>query len=279
MSCSDRWLALSIGNSRLHWAQFSGNNLQHTWDTPHLSVADVQELIATQFTATQFIQRDTTLPSPYCNSDTPISLWIASVVPQQSQLWQEYVAAHFITLEQVPLAGLYSTLGIDRALAALGAIAIMRSPVLVIDAGTALTFTGVDGARLIGGAILPGLGLQFRSLQQATAALPNALPAALPASEERVAPQLLPPRWARNTTDAIASGIIYTLLAGLQAFVNDWWQQFPTSPVLLTGGDRDRLYTYLTTTMPAMESKLTVEPHLIFWGMRSVRQEQLKAKG
>jgi type III pantothenate kinase len=272
MSCSDRWLALSIGNSRLHWAQFDGNNLQKTWDTPHLSAAAVQELIATQF-----IKRDITDP-PHCDSDTPIALWIASVVPQQGQLWQEYAAVHFMTLEQVPLAGLYPTLGIDRALAILGAIAIVGSPVLVIDAGTALTFTGADGKQLIGGAILPGLGLQFQSLQQSTAALPNALPTALPASEERVAPPLLPPRWALNTADAIASGIIYTLLAGLQAFVNDWWQQFPASPVLLTGGDCDRLYAYLTATMPAMASKLTVEPHLIFWGMRSVRQARLKDK-
>ncbi|MBD2038004.1 pantothenate kinase [Leptolyngbya sp. FACHB-321] len=274
MSCFDRWLALSIGNSRLHWAQFSGNDLQQTWDTPHLSATDVQQLIATQFTKSAFH------PSLHDNADgAHMPLWIASVVSQQSLLWQKYDAATFITLEQVPLAGLYPTLGIDRALAALGAIALMHSPVLVIDAGTALTFTSVDSARLIGGAILPGLGLQFQTLQQATAALPNALPAALPASEERVAPQLLPPRWALNTTDAIASGIIYTLVAGLQAFVNDWWQQFPASPVLLTGGDRDRLYAYLTATMPAMASKLTVEPQLIFWGMRSVRGESLKAEG
>ncbi len=270
MSCSDRWLALSIGNSRLHWAEFNGNNLQQTWDTPHLSAADVQQLIATQFTKSAFH------PSLHDNADgAHMPLWIASVVSQQSLLWQKYGAATFITLEQVPLAGLYPTLGIDRALAALGAIVIMRSPVLVIDAGTALTFTGMDGTQLIGGAILPGLGLQFQTLQQATAALPNALPV----SEERVTPQRLPPRWALNTTDAIASGIIYTLLAGLQAFVTDWWQQFPASPVLLTGGDRDRLYAYLTATMPAMASKLTVEPHLIFWGMRSVREERLKAEG
>ena len=273
MSCSDRWLALSIGNSRLHWAEFNGNDLQQTWDTPHLSAADVHELIATQF-----VERSTASLSPLSDSDTLISLWIASVVPQQGQLWQEYAAAHFITLEQIPLAGLYLTLGIDRALAILGVIAIVGSPVLVIDAGTALTFTGADGKQLIGGAILPGLGLQFQSLQQSTAALPNALPTALPASEERVAPPLLPPRWALNTADAIASGIIYTLLAGLQAFVNDWWQQFPASPVLLTGGDCDRLYAYLTATMPAMANKLTVEPHLIFWGMRSVRQVRLKDK-
>ena len=198
-------------------------------------------------------------------------LWLASVVPQQSQLWHQYPAVHLIYLEQVPLMGLYPTLGIDRALAVWGAIALVGSPVLVIDAGTALTFTGANDNQLIGGAILPGLGLQFQTLQQATAALPNV--------GTEVPQDILPPRWAMTTADAIASGIIYTLLAGLQAFINDWWQQFPDSPVLLRGGDSDRLYAAFTAYAPAMASKLTVEPHLIFWGMRSAREERLKAKG
>ncbi|MBW4582142.1 MAG: pantothenate kinase [Tildeniella nuda ZEHNDER 1965/U140] len=243
---SEQWFALSIGNSRLHWAQFMGRDMQRTWDTPHLSETDVQQLLATRF-----IQKP--------------SLYIASVVPQQSQLWQEYPSAHVITLEQVPLQGLYPTLGIDRALAVWGAIATVGSPVLVIDAGTALTFTGAAGDRLVGGAILPGLGLQFHTLNQATAALPDVGAASLAVQH------LLPPRWATNTADAIASGILYTLLAGLQAFIDDWWQQFPASKVMLRGGDSDRLYSYLTAHAPALARRVTVEPHLIFWGMRKVR--------
>jgi type III pantothenate kinase len=31
------WLALAIGNSRLHWALFQENKLQSSWDTQHLS--------------------------------------------------------------------------------------------------------------------------------------------------------------------------------------------------------------------------------------------------
>lgn len=46
--------------------------------------------------------------------------------------------------------------------------------ILVIDAGTALTFTAADAdQRLVGGAILPGLGLQRSSLAQKTATLPR----------------------------------------------------------------------------------------------------------
>lgn len=246
-SSSEQWFALSIGNSRLHWAQFTGNDIQHTWDTPHLSATDVQQLLATQF------------------AQKP-SLYIASVVPQQSQLWQAYPLARVITLEQVPLQGLYPTLGIDRALAVWGAIDTIGSPVLVIDAGTALTLTGAASDRLVGGAILPGLGLQFHTLNQATAALPDVGAASLAGQHP------LPPRWAMNTADAIASGILYTLLAGLQAFVEDWWQQFPSSKVMLRGGDSDRLYGYLTAYAPALARQIVVEPHLIFWGMRSIKK-------
>ncbi|XGV97230.1 MAG: pantothenate kinase [Leptolyngbya sp. BL-A-14] len=247
---SDRWFALSIGNTHLHWAEFLGNELQRTWNTPHLSTAEAQRLFETQL------------------AETP-ALYIASVVPQQSQLFEPYASAHFITLEHVALSGLYATLGLDRALAVWGAIETVGSPVLVIDAGTALTFTGADGDRqLVGGAILPGLGLQFRSLHQATAALPDL----------GMAQPHLPSRWARNTTEAIASGILYTLLAGLRDFVTSWWQQYPGSHVLLRGGDSDRLHSHLTVYDPDLASRMTIEPNLIFWGVRSVRAEAMKRK-
>lgn len=243
---SSLWLALIIGNSRLHWAQFADQQLLQTWDTPHLE-------------ANQNRHPLTSLSSPSADSE----LWIASVVPQQSQLWQDYPQVQFITLEQVPLLGMYPTLGLDRALAVWGAIATIGSPVLVIDAGTALTLTGADAQhQLLGGAILPGLRLQFQSLGQSTAALPTV---------DWQESSVLPSRWAMNTPEAIASGILHTVLAGLQDFIDVWWKEFPATPVVFTGGDGDRLYRYLMTQMPDWEAHLTVEPNLIFWGMRAVR--------
>lgn len=247
---NDRWFALSIGNSRLHWAEFIGTDLHHSWITPHLSADEAQQVINTQLTQNA-------------------ALYIASVVPEQCQHWERYPSVHVITLEHVPLKGVYPTLGIDRALAVWGAIDTVKSPVLVIDAGTALTFTGTDGEQLVGGAILPGVGLQFQSLHEGTAALPDA-------GDSLTAQHRLPPRWARNTTDAIASGILYTLLAGLRDYITAWWQQFPDSPVLLRGGDRDRLHTHLTLYDPALATKVTIEPRLIFWGLRSVRAARVK---
>jgi type III pantothenate kinase len=242
------WLSLAIGNSRLHWAEFVDDRLQRTWHTAHLSTAEVQQHIQ------EFEERS-----------SPPELWIASVVPTQNQ-WQSYSRAHLLQREQVPLEGMYPTLGIDRALALWGAITTISSPILVIDAGTALTFTGADGKHtLVGGAILPGLWLQFKALGQGTAALP-ALPADSP----------LPPRWARNTPDAIASGILHTVLAGVRSFIADWQQQFPGGAVVLTGGDGDRLHQLLTQQFPEL-GEVKIDPHLIFWGCRAVREQILAA--
>lgn len=255
------WLALVIGNSRLHWAIFSQEQLLSTWDTPHLtSLAEGIGIIANHI--------DISLASP--------ELWIASVVPSQSDLWQDYFPVHFLTLEQVPLKETYPTLGIDRALALWGAISTVGSPVLVIDAGTALTFTAADRHQcLIGGAILPGLRLQFQSLAQETAALP-----ALPTPYSL--PPSLPDRWARTTETAIASGILHTLLAGIQSFVEDWWQQFPDSPVVLTGGDSEFLHQCLiahwhnlsTGETSRLVAKTILNPPIIFTGISLIRNQR-----
>ncbi|HEY9875226.1 MAG TPA: pantothenate kinase, partial [Candidatus Obscuribacterales bacterium] len=194
------------------------------------------------------------------NAPTQLPIYVASVVPVQTELWQSYQAVQVITLDQVPLSGLYPTLGIDRALALWGACQNFGCPVLVIDAGTALTFTGADANhRLVGGAIMPGLRLQIQSLAQRTAALP-----------EIQSPSQLPPRWALNTPAAIESGVVYTLLAGIKDFIEAWWQEFPGSRVVVTGGDRILLLDYLQSQYPQTAAKVIADAHLIFWGMRSL---------
>ncbi|WP_017715804.1 pantothenate kinase [Kamptonema formosum] len=255
------WLALSVGNTRLHWARFTGSTLEASWDTPHLPAPAAQRLISAQFDAKVWLEVAGVAALPANAAHTPpTGLWVASVVPEQLQLWLSSPGATAIALDRVPLRGVYPTLGIDRALAVWGAGTQLGWPVLVIDAGTALTLTGASGSQqLVGGAILPGLRLQLMSLAQKTAALP----------EVEIAGSL-PPRWANDTPNAIASGVIYTTLAGVQDFIENWWQEFPESAVALTGGDSTALLTYMQTLYPEISAKITADKHFIFWGMRSI---------
>ncbi len=261
----ETYLALMIGNSRLHWGLFSHKGLELTWDTNYFATSTIHQLgqsptpekLSSIIFDSDFLPGNlsTTLPDYLTRN-----LFIASVVPSQTELWREYANAHIITLEQIPLQGLYSTLGIDRALALWGAGKTWGFPVLVIDGGTALTFTGANiHSHLMGGAILPGLGLQIATLADKTGQLPRIN-----------LPQQLPPRYAKNTQEAIQSGIIYTIVAGIKDFIETWWRDFPQSQVVITGGDRQILVHYLTLQFPAIAKHLIVEPNLIFMGMGEI---------
>lgn len=256
------WLALVIGNSRLHWAWFDNFTLQRTWDTPHLSASAVAPL--THYPDFSRILGEL---HPLFPSQAQLPLWVASVVPAQAEIWQAYCKTHLLTLDQIPLQGLYPTLGVDRALALWGAIHLIQRPVLVVDAGTALTLTAADvTGQLIGGAILPGLGLQLRSLHQYTAALPDIDPrliTTLPSVEAS-------PRWATQTSDAMISGVLYTLIAGLQDFAVAWWRQFPQGAVVITGGDRLVLYRFWQQQFPQQAGRVKIDANLVFWGIQAI---------
>jgi type III pantothenate kinase len=241
------WLGLAIGNSRLHWAWFQRESLHQSWDSEHRESSIAERSLKE------------ILPSTLSDRVSDLPIYIASVVSSQTALWQTYPHAKLITLDSIPLAGTYPSLGIDRALALLGAGTTLGFPCLAIDAGTALTFTGADETHLIGGAILPGLGLQLQSLATKTAALP-----------EVILSEQLPNRFASNTLEAIESGIVYTLLAGIQDFIADWLERFPNSKIALTGGDADLLIGYLKIQAPNLARQIIIDPHLIFWGMRSL---------
>lgn len=249
------WLGLAIGNSRLHWAWFRGQKLQETHRSKHFSPDDPPVLIP-----------------PHWPGKIPLTL--ASVVPQQTVLLKEsglWGAIAEIQLADIPLKGIYATMGIDRALSIFGAAQTYGAPILAIDAGTALTFTAasllqnstfnnwdyplsINPLTLLGGAILPGLRLQFQMLGQKTAALPDV-----------ELPEYLPSRWCLETEGAIASGILYTVLAGIRDFIADWRAQFPQSPVILTGGDAE----WLQMQLQEIEG-IVIDPYLIFWGMRGI---------
>ncbi|MEH2170350.1 MAG: pantothenate kinase [Nostoc sp.] len=255
------WLALEIGNSRLHWALFVGETLYSAWDTDYLPDSVIQHLAECQ-TLNDLLEKIFPEGESLTNTLPLCPLLVASVVPSQTAIWQTYPNTRVITLDQVPLKNVYPTLGIDRALALWGAGKTWGFPMLVIDAGTALTFTSADANEsLVGGAILAGLGLQFATLGQQTGQLPFV---------EIQNFQSLPPRFALNTKEAIKSGVIYTLIAGIKAFIEAWWALFPDGKIAIKGGDRTLLLNYLRTLYPEIAAPLIVEPNLIFWGMQKI---------
>lgn len=206
----------------------------------------------------------------HCSSKVTMpELWVISVVPSQTCIWQTYPQSIVITATDIPIQYPYETFGLDRALSIWTAGTLHQWPILVIDAGTALTYTGATSStNCVGGAILPGLGLQLRSLSQSTAALPTI-----------ALPQNLPNRWSLTTDVAIQSGILHTLVSGMIDFISAWLKQYPTSQIVLTGGDSETLYRYLLqASKPKAVQKLLdrviLQPQLQGIGLLHLRQQK-----
>ena len=288
------WKALVIGNTRLHWGLFKGKTLIAVQHTHHFaSVEEAEAMVSSELFISE--QAEVTQIS------NARSLWIASVVPAQTAIcaealgsgnWAEYRTAEYRTAEyrtaeyrtaeyrtversHIPLANLYTTLGLDRALNLLGAKDRIGWPVLVIDAGTALTFTAgcqqQGNAAIYGGAISPGIRLQADALGKGTAALTLAAKQ----SQDILAQPFLPTRWACNTADAIASGLIYGVIATLSETLADWWQRFPSGQAVLTGGDGPQLHRFLQQKTPEVASRVSLDSDLMFYGMSAYRQSVL----
>ncbi len=276
------WLALIIGNSRWHWGAFQGNGPSAAsdgadwlgaWHTPPLSKTQVHQLVQGRFAIAPWQHLDldpTMLPSRLATvldggltgEDSP-ELWMASVVASPLAWLADYPALHRVETGQVPLQNTYPTLGVDRALALLGAGETWGWPVLVIDCGTALTFTAGADRRLLGGAILPGLRSQLRALHGHTDQLPEVALRADP----------WPPRWAMDTADAIASGILHTQLAGIRDFIQAWETDWPTGSVVLTGGDSAVIHRAMVDQAPVLAQRVKLDLDLGFWGLRICRQQ------
>ena len=298
---SHHWLALIIGNTRLHWGYFYQESLVGSWHTPHLTEAIAAHLSQSRFQATAWQSNSPHItPHIYAWTDqitcskmadfpeSPVllrDLWIASAVPDQAQLWKAQGNAVTIVMRShIPITKLYDTLGIDRAITLLGAGTTTGWPCLVIDGGTALTFTAAkannpDRGEFYGGAILPGLRLQREALSQKTSVLADFVKQGQPeaSSSLKEEAEQRPERWAMDSIGAIASGLHYSLTATLLDYLQDWWQHFPQGNVLMTGGDATLLHQLLQQRTPEIASRVQVNSELMFYGMQAYRQNLLSS--
>jgi type III pantothenate kinase len=268
----NRWLALMIGNSRQHWALFSDQQLLQIWHSPLSEFKGFSQRSSQNWTEWQsfFPPFLGDISASHLYLPYP-ELWLASVVPSQSEFWRTYPNLHWLKLSDVPLRQMYAGLGLDRAITLWGAGITYGWPCLVIDGGTALTLTGADAsASLVGGAILPGLALQFRALASSTAALSLV-----------ELPQQLPPLWAKDTTTAIQSGVVHTVTAGIRHVIQQWSKTYPDIKVIFTGGDAEQLSSYIEEWI--FQSRASIheinhfitDPTLLFTSMQALRSERL----
>lgn len=171
-------------------------------------------------------------------------------------LKQRFNTLVFSNSTAVPITNSYSTpetLGKDRLAAVVGAHHLFpSSDVLVIDAGTAITYDiiSADGV-YSGGGIAPGIAMRYKALHTFTGRLP-----------------LLDyygdtPLVGNNTVMSIQSGVLNGAVAEMDGIITQYLNQSPLIKIIVTGGD----YNYFDKRL---KIKTFAAPNLVLEGLNLI---------
>ncbi|HYX06746.1 MAG TPA: type III pantothenate kinase [Bacteroidales bacterium] len=208
-------LIFDIGNTQTKAAIYKNDKELFTESIPALTVSYIRNLIE------RFGPPERVILSSVSKEDSGIAEFLKTNT------------GYFIQLDErtlLPFQNLYETknsLGKDRLAAIAGACNIFPGAnVLVIDAGTAITFDFInDNNEFLGGNISPGLRMRFNALHNFTSKLPLLEPA------ESVE------LFGRNTNAAIISGIENGMIYEIEGCISGFRKKFPDLKVIFTGGD------------------------------------------
>lgn len=227
-------LVIDIGNSTIKLAVFDGNSLIDFFKTIHQNI---------QKTITDIFEQHPNIKQVLVSSVSDFDTEIFKNLPNQCKV---LVLNHTF---KFPIDNLYQTpksLGLDRLALVSGAVKkYPNSNILIIDAGTCITYDFVDSdSKYHGGAISPGLQMRYKALNEQTSKLPLLKPT-------------VPKSFIGHTTDAsIHSGIIFGITHEISGVVADYRSKFPELKVVLTGGDHDFLFKQLKISIFAVSNLL-----------------------
>ena len=171
------------------------------------------------------------------------------------------ISRNFIELTHktpIPIENNYltpETLGKDRLAAVIGANFLKSgNDILVIDAGTAITYDFVDSNGVYyGGNIAPGLNMRLRALHEFTHKLPL------------VEPTDKSPFLGNDTNSAILSGALYGIVFEIDGYINTLKIKYPKLSTFLTGGS-----TFYFATK--LKSAIFAEKNLVLIGLNRILQ-------
>jgi len=148
------------------------------------------------------------------------------------------------------------TVGPDRIAAAVGAATLLGAPVAVVDFGTATTVNIIGEGAVLGvyrgGAIMPGINMMLRALNEHTARLPM------------VSPSGSVTAIGRTTEDNIRAGVLLGTVGGVERLLRDA-EAFEGQKlkVAVTGGMMEYVGSYLPYTD-------LIEPDLTLKGLKTI---------
>lgn len=207
-------LIIDIGNTRIKTAVFENDSL-------------IEVLI---FDKSKIITEVKKIAKKYILRQGIVS-FVASISEKTLQKLHEILPLLELSHKtKVPFKNLYkspNTLGVDRiALVTAGVKKYPNKNVLIIDAGTCITFDFINKEReYLGGAISLGIEMRLKALQIFTAKLPL------------IEKENINFYTGTNTNESILSGVINGVSLEIKGFIKQYKKKHPNLTVVLTGGD------------------------------------------
>jgi len=243
-------LLIDAGNTRLKWCWYDGEDLPLDFKSCEYDDFDAE---GTQIFAGEGHDADDVLICNVAGDDAGKDFIDAFSDWQLQPRFFTSQARCFGVTNAYPSAG---KLGVDRWLALLGAWAMKKDAVCIVDCGTAVTIDVLDDSgQHLGGMIIPGLEMMQDALSEGTSGI------TLDDTDEGESePSLL----ANNTSSAIEAGTLYAIVALIERVRQDVARELDCElPLLISGGDVDLI-------QPLLSCEASHEPMLIFHGMIAV---------
>lgn len=147
-----------------------------------------------------------------------------------------------------------TAVGADRIANAVGALALVRPPIVVVDFGTATTLDAIDQeGTYIGGAILPGPETLMDSLTTKTAKLPKV--------ELKIPTKVI----GGTTAQSLQSGIVLSYVMGIEGVLKRFEQELGGSVAVLSTGGLGALMAELCPALKRYEANLTLDGLRLFF--------------
>jgi type III pantothenate kinase len=237
-----------IGNSDIVFGIYSENQWQLIWRIPskeNRTQNDFKKEILDMLSAHN-IQissiHDVTLSSVVPKLTPVISNLLKSIF-QQKVLVVNPSIYHRLNIK---ITTNVNEIGTDLVANAVAGYHFANTACIVVDFGTALTFTSVDSEGIIQGvAIAPGIKTAMKSLASNAAQLPE-IPLELPQSAI-----------GKDTIHAIQSGILYGYIGLVKGILQQTRSELGPCKVIATGG-LSHILTSLQTEFDAIDKMLTM---------------------
>jgi type III pantothenate kinase len=144
-----------------------------------------------------------------------------------------------------------TSVGADRLANALGALSLLKPPLIVVDFGTGTNFDAVDrDGRYVGGAIMPGILVGSEALFRRAAKLPHVDGLSLRAPERAIG---------RSTVQSLQSGIVLGYAAAIDGLVAKMDAELGGGSKVVATGGLGGMFLDLCDRIESFQTTLTLD--------------------